>query len=417
MARPEGKISFHTHNFCNFLTAQRNLDEQLAIEAIFSGELVVAFSKQTAIIPPLKLLIVPDKFKGTLSAREAANAIARGWRAARPQDSCRLLPMTDGGDGFGEVFSSLLDARVQTVKTLDAAHRPITARWWRESKTAIIESAAAIGLARLPAGQFHPFTLDTSGLAAVVLAASQKGCTRCLMGIGGSATNDGGFGLARALGWEFLNRAGQPIERWMDLTGLASVRPPRRRRWFKQLIVAVDVQNPLLGKRGSTRVYGPQKGLRPEDFKLAEACLKQLARAARRTFGRDFAAEPGAGAAGGLGFGLRAFLGARLVPGFELFASHSALSRHLRSADLVITGEGAIDDSTLMGKGTGRIAECCRRLQIPCIGLAGQVGIKVKASRLFTQTQAMTNLTTLEPAKAKSAYWLERMAAEAAREM
>src|ERR1017187_3410587 len=369
----------------------------------------MVFSKQTAIILPLKLLIVPDKFKGTLTARAAANAIARGWRTVRPQDSSRLLPMTDGGDGFGEVISALLDARIHNVKTFDAAHRPITARWWRESTT-------AIGLAQLPPGKFHPFTLDTSGLAEVIRAASRKGATCCLMGIGGSATNDGGFGLARGLGWEFLNRAGQPIERWTDLTGLASLRPPRRRRWFKQLIVAVDVQNPLLGPRGATRVYGPQKGLRPEDFNLAEACLKQLARVARRTFGHDFAEVPGAGAAGGLGFGLQTFLGARLVPGFELFGRHSALSRHLRSAKLVITGEGAIDDSTLMGKGTGQIAERCRRLQIPCIGLAGQISAKVAHTHLFTQTHAMTNLTTLELANAKPAYWLERLAEAAARE-
>ena len=365
----------------------------------------------------MKLLIAPDKFKGTLTAREAAHAIARGWRKVRPQDSSRLLSMTDGGDGFGEVISALLDAGVHTVKTLDAARRPITARWWRESKTAIIESATAIGLSRLPAGQFHPFTLDTSGLAEVIRTASRKGATRCFMGIGGSATNDGGFGLARALGWEFLNRAGQPIERWTDLTGLASLRPPLRRRWFKQLIVAVDVQNPLLGPRGATRVYGPQKGLRPEDFKLAEACLKQLARIARRTFRHDFAADPGAGAAGGLGFGLRTFLGARLVPGFELFARHSALDRQLRSADLVITGEGAIDDSTLMGKGTGRIAERCRRLQIPCIGLAGQVGAKVKFKSLFTQTHALTDLTTVEQAKAQPVYWLIRVAEKAGMEI
>ena len=181
--------------------------------------------------------------------------------------------------------------------------------------------------------------------------------------------------------------------------------------------MAVDVQNPLLGPRGATRVYGPQKGLRPEDFKLAEACLKQLARVTWRTFGDDFAAEPGAGAAGGLGFGLRTFLGARLVPGFELFARHSALSRHLRSADLVITGEGAIDDSTLMGKGTGQIAERCRRLRIPCIGLAGQINAKDKRTPLFTQTHAMMDLTTLEQAKARPAYWLARVAAAAAREI
>jgi glycerate kinase len=181
------------------------------------------------------------------------------------------------------------------------------------------------------------------------------------------------------------------------------------------LIVGVDVQNPFLGPRGATRVYGPQKGLRPLDFKLAEANLRQLARVARRTFGHDFAAMPGAGAAGGLGFGLRTFLGARLVSGFELFARHSALERHLRSVDLVITGEGAIDDSSLMGKGTGQVAERCRQLQIPCIGLAGQAGAKVLRSRLYTRIHTIMELTTLKSAKARPAYWLERAAAEAAR--
>ena len=116
----------------------------------------------------MKLLIVPDKFKGTLTARAAANAIARGWRSARPRDSLSLLPMTDGGDGFGEVMSALLDAKSHSIKTVDSAHRPITARWWKQSQTAIIESATAVGLARLPAGEFHPFTLDTSGLAGII---------------------------------------------------------------------------------------------------------------------------------------------------------------------------------------------------------------------------------------------------------
>jgi glycerate 2-kinase len=365
---------------------------------------------------PLKVLIAPDKFKGTLTARQAARAIARGWRRARPRDAVCLLPVTDGGDGFGEVISALLGARIRTVRTFDAARRLVTARWWYEpkTKTAVIESATAIGLAMLPPKQFHPFELDTAGLAAVMRAAARQGATRCWMGIGGSATNDGGFGLARALGWGFLDRAGERVERWTDLPKLASLRAPRRRRWFKELLVAVDVQNPLLGPRGATRVYGPQKGLRQQDFKRAESGLSQLARVVRQTFSRDFAAEPGAGAAGGLGFGLRVFLGARLVPGFDWFARQSALERHLRSADRVVTGEGAMDESTFMGKGTGRIAEHCRRLKIPCIGLAGQVGAAIRRKHLFTRMRALTDLTSIEQAKARPAYWLERLAAQEA---
>jgi glycerate kinase len=366
---------------------------------------------------PLHVLVIPDKFKGTLKAGDTAEAIARGWRKARGHDSLELLPMSDGGDGFGEVTSALLKARVQRVETVDAAHRPCAAEWWWEprTRTAIIESAAVIGLAMLPPKRFHPFELDTLGLGAVVRAAAGKGAMHCLMGIGGSATNDGGFGLARGLGWEFLDRKGELIERWTGLGQLELIRAPRRRRWFNRLVVATDVQNRLLGRRGATRVYGPQKGLRPQDFTLAERCLGRLARVAKAQFGRDFGREPGAGAAGGLGFGLLAFQGAELQPGFELFARQAALERRLRAADLVITGEGAIDRSTLMGKGVGQIAQRCRQLKIPCIGLAGMVSTKEGAGALFSKAHALTELTKLAQAKARAAYWLERLARRVAR--
>jgi glycerate kinase len=366
---------------------------------------------------PLRILIIPDKFKGTLPAGAATRAIAKGWHKARRQDSLDLLPMTDGGDGFGEVISGLLRARVQRLKTVDAAHRPCSARWWWEpqTKTAIIESAAIVGLAMLPPGKFHPFELDTFGLGAVLRAAEAKGARRCLMGIGGSATNDGGFGLARSLGWKFLDRDGSLIEHWTGLEQLAKIRIPSPRRPLRQLLVAVDVQNPLLGPRGATRVYGPQKGLRSRDFVRAERCLGRLAKVVRRDFGRDLARTPGAGAAGGLGFGLRAFLGAQLEPGFDLFARQAAVERHLRSADLVIIGEGAIDSSTFMGKGVGQIAARCRKQGIPCVALAGFVSPGAKKQKLFTQIHALTQLTTIEQAKAKPAYWLEQLATQVAR--
>lgn len=364
----------------------------------------------------LHILIIPDKFKGTLTARAAAKAIALGWRDARPEDSLDLLPMSDGGDGFGDVTSALLQAKSQRVRTVDAAHRPCLARWWWEprTKTAIIESAAVIGLAMLPRKRFHPFQLDTQGLCAVMRAALKAGATRCLMGLGGSATNDGGFGLAQALGWQFLDGDGRLIEHWQDLHLLQSIRAPQQRRWFARCLAATDVQNPLLGPQGATRVYGPQKGLRPRDFALAERCLKRLAQVVKQQFGRDFAREPGAGAAGGLGFGLLAFLRARLQPGFDLFAQQAALERRLRAADLVITGEGMIDRSTLMGKGVGRIAERCQRLNIPCIGLAGMVSANRNTAESFNQIHALTELTTLAQAKARPAYWLGRLARRAA---
>jgi glycerate kinase len=366
---------------------------------------------------PLHVLIIPDKFKGTLTAKAAAVAMARGWRRERPKDSLDLLPMSDGGDGFGEVTSALFKARVQSVKAVDAAHRPCVAKWWWEprARTAIIESAAVIGLAMLPPGRFHPFQLDTFGLGAVVRAAVKRGARRCLMGIGGSATNDGGFGLARALGWEFLDRRDDLIEQWTGLCRLERIRAPRHRRWLSTLVVATDVQNRLLGARGASRVYGPQKGLREQDFALAERCLGRLAQVVRRDLGRDFAREPGAGAAGGLGFGLMAFLGAEMQPGFDLLARKAGLERRLSAADLVVTGEGSIDRSTLMGKGVGQVGRRCLKLKIPCIGLAGMVDISLETGTCFAQAHALTELTSVAQAKARPAYWLERLAQRVAR--
>ena len=357
----------------------------------------------------LKVLIAPDKFKGTLTASAAAQAIANGWSKVRPTDSLDLLPVTDGGDGFGEAMGRLLRANVMVTRTIDAAHRPRRAKWWWEpkTKTAIIESATAVGLAMLPSRRFHPFDLDTLGLGRLIQAAARKGATRCLIGIGGSATNDAGFGLARALGWEFLDSNGTEIEQWTDLVRLQHIRPPRKRRWFKELLVAVDVQNPLFGKHGATRVYGPQKGMRPEDFEVAEYCLRRLAVVAKKDLRLDFANTPGAGAAGGLGFGLATFAGGKLEPGFDLFAEQSNLDRHLREADLVITGEGRIDHSTLMGKGVGEIASKCNQLRIPCIAMAGVAHPDPRLRRTFDQLHALLEVTSNPQAMTRPAYWLE----------
>lgn len=361
---------------------------------------------------PLRVLVAPDKFKGTLTAHAAAEAIARGWQRGRPADTLELLPIGDGGDGFGEILSACLKAKPQTVKTVDAAHGPRTATWWWKprSKTAIIESARIIGLALLPPGKHHPFELDTFGLGAALKAAALKGTRHCIIGIGGSATNDGGIGLARALGWQFLNAAGEPITAWPDLRNLARFGPPKKRRLFPRLTVAVDVQNRLLGSQGCTRVYGPQKGLRPEDFPTAEAALGKLAAVVRKQLGLATAQMPGAGAAGGLGFGLMTFLGATMAPGFALLARHAKISGKLRRANLVITGEGAIDASTLMGKGVGELAQLCRQHRVPCVGLAGAVQPSPAVRRRFIQAAGLLEITDADSARARAAYWLEQLA-------
>lgn len=370
----------------------------------------------------MHVLIAPDKFKGTLSAQAAAEAIAKGWRKVRPEDTLERLPMSDGGDGFGQIIGRLLNARPQTVRTVDAAHRPCKAIWWWEprSKTALIESAGVTGLAMLPPGRYHPFKLDTFGLGKVLKAAAGKECCHCLIGIGGSSTNDGGFGMARALGWKFLDRHGRAIERWTDLVKLTRLQPPATGTADLQrmkVTAAVDVQNRLLGQHGCSRVYGPQKGLRSGDFPLAEASLRHLATVVKKHFGQNFAATPGAGAAGGLGFGLFAFLGARAEPGVELFARYAQLKKRLRSADLVITGEGAIDKSTLMGKSVGEIARRCRKLKIPCIGLGGVSNERALLKPWLTEIHCLApEMTTTENAKANAALWLQKLAAQVAKD-
>jgi glycerate kinase len=365
----------------------------------------------------MNVLIAPDKFKGTLTARAAAEAMARGWRQARPTDHVTLFPISDGGDGFGELVGAGLGARTEPVATVDAAHQPCTANWWWDpkSRTAIIEAAQANGLARLLAGKHHPFDLDTFGLGAVIAAAHAMGACQCLIGIGGSATNDGGFGMARSLGWTFFDERGTKIERWTELHLLSRCQPPQTTGWPSEILVAVDVQNPLLGSAGCTRVYGPQKGLREEDFDLAERCLGRLADVMESQSGCRVAKEPGTGAAGGLGFGLCSFLGARLVPGFGLFAEHTGLKARLAEADLVLTGEGSIDKSTLMGKGVGELAALCREAKKPCLGLAGAVNDRAAAAQFFTRTYAMSpDLTDRATAMANNAEWLARVTSRAA---
>ena len=363
-----------------------------------------------------RILIVPDKFKGSLSALEAAEAIARGWAAACPGDSLALLPMSDGGDGFGPVMAGALGLEEQVVKGVDATGKARPTTWWLDSGAgqAVVETAQSNGLALLPKGQFHPFDLDTRGVGGLLLVAGQAGASRCLTGIGGSATNDGGFGMARALGWVFRDESGNAIEQWPGLDGLAAIESPASRAW-PSVTVASDVQNPLLGVNGATRVYGPQKGMRPEDFAKADDCLGRLAKVAAETLGSDFSLTPGAGAAGGLGFGLMAFAGATIESGFEVFAEATDLVTKIGETDYVVTAEGAIDEQTLMGKGTGQVAALCRRLGKPCIGLAGQLALgKAEADpgkRLYWRLAAIVpDLATEQEAMANAAYHLERLA-------
>lgn len=362
----------------------------------------------------MRVLIVPDKFKGTLTADAVARALAAGWLKARPRDTAVLLPMSDGGDGFGPVLGQLFQARARTRSTVDAAGRPRRARWWwaAEHRTAIIETAQSNGLALLPPGRFHPFDLDTRGVGRLVQGALRAGATTCLLGIGGSATNDGGFGLARALGWRFLDRQGAELRRWTDLDRLHRLEPPPPSAQACRFIVATDVSNPLLGPRGASRVYGPQKGLRPADLPRAERCLRQLAQVARRELGIDHRL-PGCGAAGGLGFGLQAFLGATRRLGFDVFAEAAQLDARVAAADLVLTGEGAVDRSSMMGKGVGQLLETCARHGKPVLLLGGRVDLP-RLPPGVSWTGSLVDLAGEARAMAEPAPLLRELARQAA---
>lgn len=362
----------------------------------------------------LRVLVCPDKFKGSATAVEVAQAIRRGWLRKRPADEVILLPVSDGGDGFGELLGEHLGATAVRTRSVDAAHRPCAVKWWWEprSRTAIIESARVIGLAMLPKGVFHPFELDTEGLGHVLRAAAARNPRRCIIGVGGSATNDGGFGVSSALGWHFEDARGRKIETWTKMHEARKLVPPSRMPDLGETIVAVDVANPLLGPSGCSRIYGPQKGLRPVDLAGAERNLKRLAALVSSSLGRDVAGLAGAGAAGGLGFGIAAFCGARIEPGFKLFADTVDLQRHLRTADVLITGEGSIDDSTFMGKGVGQLLELSKTNRCPCLGVGGRVSRA--AARFFASAISLTDIAGEDEALRRTKLWLARAGGELA---
>ena len=366
---------------------------------------------------PLSVLIAPDKFKGTLTAIQAAKAITRGWKAERPEDRITQLAISDGGDGFGLLLGKLLVAQTRQATTVDAARRPVRSHWWFEPKshTAVIESANVIGLAMLPHGKFHPFDIDTFGLGKILQRAATAGATRCIVGIGGSATNDGGFGVARALGWRFLKHDGNEIEQWPELISLHLIKPPKLKRLFDKLTVAVDVQNHLLGRSGASHVYGPQKGLGAKDIPLAEAALRRLAMVWSKQ-NSSASKLPGSGAAGGLGFGMHCFAGAKIESGFELFSGMAKLPQLIRRHDLVITGEGTLDRQTVMGKGVGELAKMAKNCDCDCYALAGKIENEKMLSPYFNECAALVDLTPSRKAEANAAIWLERSAGNLAKQ-
>ena len=320
----------------------------------------------------MRILIANDKFKGSLAAEKAGFHLKNSLESVFPGAIIDICPIADGGEGTALAMTTALAGEWVHAQTEDAHGRPLEAPfgWVASSATAVMEMSAASGLAIVQDIELNPFKASTLGTGILIQSALRKGARRLLIGIGGSATNDGGLGVAVALGYQFKRR-GQDFTPTLEtlLEADQVVRPTALPSF--ELIVACDVDNPLLGPHGATRVYGPQKGVR--DFAWFEQRLAHLADLARRDLGVDPRDIPGAGAAGGLGFGLMAFLGGRLVSGFDMVASQVGLEARVAAADLVITGEGRLDAQSLQGKGPVGVARLARQLGKQIVGVAGSV--------------------------------------------
>jgi glycerate kinase len=330
----------------------------------------------------MRVLVAPNAFKGTLTAAQAASAMAAGVRQAWPQALVTELPLSDGGDGFLKTVVSVrggrISKRVVPGPLQERTRAPIGWVSDAQGSTAVVELAAASGLALIP--NPTPATAgaaSTRGLGTLIRLALQSRPHTVLVGIGGSSSTDGGTGMARALGFRFLREDGSEVQEGglglLDLDRIdATGAEPRLAE--VQVVAACDVTNPLLGPFGAAAVYGPQKGADPGLVQQLELGLARLALVAARDLGTaGMELRRGSGAAGGTGFGLVAFLGARLAPGVEVVADAAGLDPLLEGSDLVFTGEGRFDRQSLEGKVPGEVARRARRLGVPCLVIAGSV--------------------------------------------
>lgn len=377
----------------------------------------------------LSLVVAPDSFGGALDSLAAAQAIRDGWTRVRPGDQVALRPMADGGEGTLAAIATALGDAVESreVETTDALGRPVTATYLLldGGERAFVELAAASGLARLDPAERTPESVrraSTRGTGTLIRAALDAGVRRITIGLGGSATNDGGAGLLAALGVRFLDRGGQELPDGgaalasLDRIDAAGLDP---RLADVALSVACDVTNPLCGPRGATATYGPQKGADPATVEELDRALAAFGRAIERSTGRLVADLPGAGAAGGTTAGLMGFTRATLRPGAEMVAELVGLAAALETADLVITGEGRADEQTLHGKAAMGVATLAKPRSTPVVLLCGALGTgaeAVEASGAFGVVQPIGDRpATLSEAMEDTARLLSNAAARVAR--
>lgn len=348
----------------------------------------------------MRVVVAPDKFKGSARADEVAQSLADGLRSARPDLEVVRLPVADGGEG---TLAAALSAGYTAVPVTAAGPTGECVRtsFALRGERAVVELADVTGLRRLP-GPLAPLTASTYGVGQVIAAALDRGARQIVLGIGGSASTDGGAGLLQALGLRLLDRGGAAVGRGgAALADLASIDVEGLDRRLGDLLVASDVDNPLLGPRGAAAVFGPQKGATPADVEVLDAALRRFARLTESAAGRDVAGVAGAGAAGGTGFGALAYLGARLVPGADLVLDLIGFDAALAGAELVITGEGSMDAQSLRGKAPVGVARAATRHGIPVVAVAGRVLLD-EAEVAGAGFAAAYSLAELEPDPAAS---------------
>jgi glycerate 2-kinase len=351
----------------------------------------------------MKIVLAPDKFKGSLTAAQAAAAIAAGLRAELPTAELVTIPVADGGEGTVDAAVSAGFERVPV--TVDGpTGEPVAASYARRGEVAVVELACACGLMRLPGGRPQPVTASSFGAGQALTAALEAGARRIIFGVGGSASTDGGAGLLQALGARVLDTRGEPLARGgaalrdvaaLDLTGLhPGLRP-------STVILATDVANPLTGPDGAAEVYGPQKGATPAQIAELATGLRRWAAVVADATGTDRSADAGAGAAGGVGFAALAVLGAERHPGIGLVLDLAGFGAALDGAALVITGEGSLDAQTLTGKAPMGVAQAAARRGIPVVAVAGRnslTGSQLAAAGIT----AVYALSDLEPDPVRS---------------
>lgn len=357
----------------------------------------------------MKVVIAIDSLKGSLSSIEAGNAAADGVRAAMPGATVVVKPLADGGEGTTDALIEGMGGEKVTLQVTGPLGETVEAYygWITGRQMAVLEMAAAAGITLLPDGKGDPMRASTRGVGEMILDALDRGCRNFLIGIGGSATNDGGIGMLQALGFRFLDADGEKVGEGAQALGnvvqvdCAGADP---RLVSCQFRIACDVTNPLCGRNGATYVFGPQKGVTEEMKQPLDVAMARYGQAVAKAIGTDYMQEPGTGAAGGLGFAFRSFLKAELTPGIELILDAVGLEQELTDADYAITGEGKLDFQTAMGKAPVGVAKLAKKHGVRVLAFAGSVTKEAgacNAAGIDAFFPIVRGVTTLEEAMKK----------------